>query len=203
MVAFVLPCRGGQFVVLASGFRLHADRVEWRQDKVFLHQGDSALEFPASLVTSVEEEEYVPPPEPQSEPVLQAPMDAGQLLREAALRHGLPPEFVLSVAAVESGLRQQARSPKGAVGLMQLMPSTARELKADPTDPVQNADAGARYLRWLLIKYLDDPYQVRKALAAYNAGPAAVDRFGGVPPYQETQRFVQRVLDQHRRLSHR
>jgi soluble lytic murein transglycosylase-like protein len=81
---------------------------------------------------------------------------------------------------------------------MQLMPGTAKELQADPQDPEQNVDAGARYLRWLLLKYLNDPYQVRKALAAYNAGPGAVERYGGIPPYRETLRFIERVLSQRR-----
>jgi len=81
-----------------------------------------------------------------------------------------------SVAKAESGFRADAVSPKGAVGIMQLMPATARKLGADPTDPRQNVEAGTRYLSELLLKYKDDPYQVRKALAAYNAGPGAVER---------------------------
>ena len=79
---------------------------------------------------------------------------------------------------------------------MQLMPGTARLLGADPADPRQNVDAGARYLTELLRKYVNDPYQVRKAVAAYNAGPAAVDRFDGVPPYPETTAYVERVIRQ-------
>jgi soluble lytic murein transglycosylase-like protein len=76
---------------------------------------------------------------------------------------------------------------------MQLMPATADLLGADPSDPAQNADAGARYLRELLLKY---GYSAPLALAAYNAGPAAVDRHGGIPPYLETRQYVQRVLKQ-------
>jgi len=82
-----------------------------------------------------------------------------------------------------------------------LMPGTARELEADPADAAENVDAGARYLRELLLKYLDDPNQLRKALAAYNAGPGAVDRFNGVPPYRETLQYVQKVLDRRRELT--
>jgi len=100
------------------------------------------------------------------------------------------------VVKAESGYRQDAVSPKGAVGLMQLMPGTARLLGADPTDPRQNVDAGARYLTELLRKYFNDPYQVRKAVAAYNAGPAAVDRYNGIPPYPETIAYVERVIRQ-------
>jgi soluble lytic murein transglycosylase-like protein len=76
------------------------------------------------------------------------------------------------------------------------MPATARELGADPSDPQQNVDAGTRYLATLLLKYQNDPYQVRKALAAYNAGPGAVDRYQGVPPYRETVQYVERVIQQ-------
>ncbi len=88
-------------------------------------------------------------------------------------------------------------SPKGAIGLMQLMPKTAAELDADPRDPTQNAEAGARYLRDLLQKYENDPHQVSKAVAAYNAGPAAVDKYHGIPPYPETIQYVNRVLKQY------
>jgi soluble lytic murein transglycosylase-like protein len=123
------------------------------------------------------------------------------LVTRAAVRNGLPPELLHSIAQVESGYRQDAVSPKGAIGIMQLMPQTARDLQADASDAEQNVNAGARYLRQLLLKYMDDPYQVRKALAAYNAGPAAVDRYGGVPPYGETQRYVRRVLEVRRQLS--
>jgi soluble lytic murein transglycosylase-like protein len=92
-----------------------------------------------------------------------------------------------------------AVSAKGAIGLMQLMPGTAHLLGANPNDPRQNVDAGARYLTQLLRKYVDDPHQVRKAVAAYNAGPAAVDRYNGVPPYRETIDYVERVIGQWQR----
>jgi len=110
------------------------------------------------------------------------------------VNNGLRPEFVRSVAAVESAYRTAAISPKGAIGLMQLMPATAAELGANPHDPSQNADAGARYLRQLLLKYKDTPDPVRLALAAYNAGPGAVDKYRNIPPYRETQQYVERVL---------
>jgi soluble lytic murein transglycosylase-like protein len=90
----------------------------------------------------------------------------------------------------ESGFAPGAVSPKGAIGLMQLMPGTARELGADPRDPAQNVDAGARYLRDLLLRY---DYRLWHALAAYNAGPGAVDAHHGVPPYRETIDYINRV----------
>ncbi|MFS8640308.1 MAG: lytic transglycosylase domain-containing protein [Symbiobacteriaceae bacterium] len=113
------------------------------------------------------------------------------LFEEAARRYGLDPRLLWAVARAESGLNPAAVSPAGAVGLMQLMPSTARALGvSDPFDPVQNVDAGARYLRQQLERFGD----IRLALAAYNAGPGAVQRYGGIPPYRETRQYVERVL---------
>jgi soluble lytic murein transglycosylase-like protein len=106
----------------------------------------------------------------------------------------LPADFVRSVVAAESGFRVNAVSDKGAIGLMQLMPATARDYGADPHDPQQNVEAGTQYLRDLLWKYRNDDHQVSRALAAYNAGPGAVDRYHGIPPYRETLAYVERVL---------
>jgi len=113
------------------------------------------------------------------------------MVREAAAREGLPAAFVESVAKTESSFNPTAVSPKGAIGVMQLMPSTAKALGAEPADTAQNIDAGTRLLRELLLKYNGD---VAKALAAYNAGEAAVDRYQGVPPYPETQHYVNTVI---------
>jgi soluble lytic murein transglycosylase-like protein len=116
------------------------------------------------------------------------------LAQSAAHKYALPAEFVTGVMKAESGLNPAALSPKGAIGLMQLMPDTARDLGADPSRPAENADAGTRYLRDLLAKYENDPNQVVLALAAYNAGPAAVEKYHGVPPYRETHDYILRVL---------
>jgi Transglycosylase SLT domain len=189
----------GEVVVFRSGFRLHADRVEVVDEKLLLHTGAGELEFPLDEITGVEKEEYDPPPDPPPavKQAAQQPPDVKTLVTHAAENNGLPAAFVHSVAAVESGYRPGAVSPKGAIGVMQLMPQTAQSLSADPHDPAQNVEAGARYLRELLLKYKDDPNPVRRALAAYNAGPGAVDKYDGVPPYHETQEYVEKVLRQY------
>jgi soluble lytic murein transglycosylase-like protein len=125
-----------------------------------------------------------------------APVAAGTDIRAIAIatarRHGLDPNLVLAVVSVESGFQADAVSHKGAQGLMQLMPATARDLGvADALDPAQNLDGGTRYLRMLVAQYGGD---LGKALAAYNAGPGAVKRHGGVPPYRETHHYIDRVL---------
>jgi soluble lytic murein transglycosylase-like protein len=191
-VAAALPVFGGEYAVLSNGFRIHAERHEIAGSSVLLYLKDGVTEMPAASVASFEPEEYAPPPAlpPKVDPPL--PMrDARTLVRDAARRTGLPPALVESVARVESNLRPEAVSPKGAIGVMQLMPATAREFAADPRDTAQNIDAGARLLRDLLIKYDGD---VVKALSAYNAGSGAVDRYRGMPPYAETRDYVDKVI---------
>jgi soluble lytic murein transglycosylase-like protein len=117
-----------------------------------------------------------------------------ELAAAAAEKYSLPASFVASVMRAESGFQPSAVSPKGAIGLMQLMPETARQLGVDPADPKQNAEGGAQYLHDLLAKYEKDPDQVVLALAAYNAGPGAVEKYHGVPPYRETREYILRVL---------
>jgi soluble lytic murein transglycosylase-like protein len=109
----------------------------------------------------------------------------------AAQRHGVDPSLLRALIRQESNFDPTARSSAGAIGLCQLMPATAAGLGiANPSDPVQNIEGGAKYLRQQLDRFGGD---VTKALAAYNAGPGAVQRYGGVPPYAETQAYVQRV----------
>jgi hypothetical protein len=119
--------------------------------------------------------------------------DIDAAIDEAAARHNVDPSLVRSVVKVESNFNPNAVSRKGAMGLMQLMPSTARSLRvANPFDPAQNVDAGVRHLRKLLDSYGGD---VRLSLAAYNAGSGAVARSAGVPHFRETQNYVRRITD--------
>jgi hypothetical protein len=112
------------------------------------------------------------------------------MARSAARRHGIPEDLFLRLVRTESAFRPTAVSSKGAIGLAQLMPHTARLLGVNPHDPGQNLEGGARYLRQQYQKFGD----WRLALAAYNAGPGAVERYRGVPPYAETQGYVKAIL---------
>ncbi len=123
---------------------------------------------------------------------LGTPTQYDDMIRQAAAEAGVSPALVKAVARAESGFDPHSGSAAGAQGLMQLMPATARGLGvSDPYDPLQSLRGGARYLRQMLDRFNGD---VTKALAAYNAGPNAVARYGGIPPYAETQAYVPRVL---------
>ena len=122
---------------------------------------------------------------------IKLPSDWKEIIKVASTKHNLDPALIAAVIQVESGFSGEALSPKGAKGLMQLMPDTGLELGAtDLFDPMTNVDAGSRYLR----QQLDRFGSVELALAAYNAGPGAVIKYGGIPPYKETQEFVKKVL---------
>lgn len=129
--------------------------------------------------------------EPLASKTPQSPSSVTTALERGARLAALEPAFVSAVAWAESRYRPAARSPKGALGLMQLMPETAAALRVNASDPNENAAGGARHLAALLARYGGD---VRLTLAAYNAGPGAVDRYGGVPPYPETQAYVKTVV---------
>ena len=125
------------------------------------------------------------------------PASIAALIGESAAAFAVDPALVRAVAENESGLDPRAISPAGARGIMQLMPATAQSLGvADADDPAANLRAGVRYLRGLLDRF----GTIELAVAAYNAGPGAVARFGGVPPYRETQEYVRRVVRRYREL---
>jgi len=201
-VVVALSAQAGELVVLSNGFRIHADSHTADGPVIRLQTSQGVIEIQASTVAAFEQEEYTAPAATPAVPTapqlnLRPGPTPQELITQAAVHAGLPPAIVHSIARAESGYREDAVSPKGAIGLMQLMPKTASELNADPRDPTQNAEAGARYLRDLLQKYENDPHQVSKAIAAYNAGPAAVDKYHGIPPYPETIQYVNRVLKQY------
>jgi len=207
LCALALPVWAGENIVLRTGFTLAADRHEVDGGTIRIYSGDGITEVAVNLVVRVEMVEtptveatvapvapVVSIPEPQSALPALPELTPAQLAEAAALKYSLPAAFVSSVMRAESGFNPSALSPKGAIGLMQLMPGTARDLGVDPHQPAQNAEAGARYLRDLLAKYEDRPDQVQLALAAYNAGTAAVDKYHGVPPYRETREYIIRVM---------
>ncbi len=175
-----------EIAVLSNGLTLKLDRHRVEEGQVLLVlRGGGELGVPASLVRGFVPDEVLDE--------LDVPgADLRALAVAAAHKHGLDPGLVLAIVSVESGFRPQAVSPKGARGLMQLMPKTAAELGVgDALDPQQNLDGGVRHLGSLLTLYDGD---VRRALAAYNAGQGAVSRHNGMPPYAETQAYVEKVL---------
>lgn len=125
--------------------------------------------------------------------------DFNEIIRNQATQNGIDANFIKAVIKTESGFNPNARSTAGAMGLMQLMPQTAQSLGVlDPYNPEQNVEGGAKYLKKLLSKYDGDK---EMALAAYNAGPGTVDKYGGIPPYKETQNYVKKVLEHEAKLN--
>ena len=182
-------------VYLKNGFTLEADSCQRQGEITILNTGSGTLELSTNEISKIERlAESVP-----SEPLPMAaalPVAPEKLLVSAAVAQGVDAAFVRSVAKIESGLRQDAVSRKGARGLMQLMPGTAMRLRVNAEQADDNALGGAKYLRELLLQYHGDSVL---ALAAYNAGPGAVAKFGGIPPYRETQRYIVRVLKEYQR----
>jgi soluble lytic murein transglycosylase-like protein len=184
----------GEIALLANGQTLKLDghRVEDGLVVLVLKGGGEMSVPPATVQGFV-------PDEVLDEVAVPPGGDLRQAAAVAARRHGLDPELVMAVVSVESGFRPEALSPKGAQGLMQLMPRTAESLGVvDAFDPEQNLDGGVRHLGQLLAQYNGD---VERALAAYNAGEGAVHRHHGIPPYRETRAYVKKVLERYRAQS--
>jgi soluble lytic murein transglycosylase-like protein len=180
-----------EIALLSSGLTLKLDGHRVEDGLVVLAlKGGGEMGVPPAAVRGFVPDEVL------DEVAAPAGGDLRDLAAAVARRHGLDPDLVMAVVSVESGFRPQAVSPKGAQGLMQLMPKTASSLGvADAFDPAQNLDGGTRHLGQLLTLYGGD---LTRALAAYNAGEGAVHRHGGVPPYRETRAYVKRVLERYR-----
>jgi soluble lytic murein transglycosylase-like protein len=196
-----LPASAVEIAVLKTGARIRAQKVEQVESRYVLYADGGRIEIDTAMVVEFEHIDDPPAPAPAVvTPAVEAPKREAsprELVTEAALRHGLAPAIVHALAQTESAYQANAVSPKGAIGVMQLMPGTAQALNADPRNVEQNIDAGTRLLRDLLEKYANDPNPVRRALAAYNAGEGAVQKYKGVPPYRETQAYVEKVLERY------
>lgn len=195
LAGLALPARAAEHITLRNGFDLICDHREPAGERVRLYltpTGPSFVEVdPASIVAS--ENIVLPaPPPPEAATLAPPPADIPALLARAGSAHDLDVELLASVIRAESGGNTRAVSRAGARGLMQLMPSTAAQLGvADSFRPDQNIDGGTAYLNALLVRYHDN---LALALAAYNAGPSAVDRYRGIPPYRETRSYVARII---------
>ena len=178
-----------EVAVLRTGFRLRADHHEIRGDstRLFLSSG-GWVELKASEIDRYEPEDPIPA---AARPAAFKPLETDPVLASAA-RHGLDPDIIRSMIRAESAGNARAVSSKGAQGLMQLMPGTARLMGVgDVFDPVQNVEGGTSYFRHLLARFDND---LALALAAYNAGPEKVVLHRGIPPYMETRAYVSRVI---------
>jgi hypothetical protein len=212
LVAILLAtaCFASELAVLRNGFTIRHERRTIVGDMTRLYTGGDAASYVDIPTADIDHFEVDATPAPKSElpapPVavsapLPAPAPAAksldQIVGEASDSHNIDPDFINSVIRAESGFNVRAVSPKGAQGLMQLMPGTASNLGVrNAFDPRANVDGGTRYLRSLLEKY---NYDVAKALAAYNAGPKRVDQYHGIPPYYETQAYVARIIRDYNR----
>ncbi|MGB8543423.1 MAG: lytic transglycosylase domain-containing protein [Candidatus Acidiferrales bacterium] len=186
-IAAAAPVARADYAVLRSGLRLHITGYERNGDRVRLSIAGGSVDVQADDLVSVEpEDQFTAQP---AAPPADGPY--GNLIRAAALKHGLDEKLIIGVIAVESNFNPRAVSRKQAQGLMQLIPRTAaRYSVANIFDPAQNIDAGTHYLKDLLEKYRGN---LSLALAAYNAGPEMVERYGGIPPFPETQKYVKQV----------
>jgi Transglycosylase SLT domain len=184
-----LFANGADLAVLRNGFSIRHERREVVGSATRLYLGadrDGYVDVPTSDIERFEEDLSVPTAaEHRSQPM-------NEVINAVSSRHHLDPDLINSVIHAESGFNPRAVSPKGAQGLMQLMPQTASRLGvANSFDPSDNLEGGTRYLRELLERY---NFDLIKALAAYNAGPQRVEQYHGVPPYYETQAYVARII---------
>jgi soluble lytic murein transglycosylase-like protein len=196
-----------EIVFLTSGRTLSVKSHKVEGESIILTlRGGGEVTCDRSLIAKIDADEvpYIDPDAPKRADV-PAALDSNarptldgtpfaELIAAAAEAHGVDPLLVKALIQVESGYRPQARSPRGAVGLMQIMPATAREYKVrNPFDPKANIEAGVKHLKTLMDRFGGDRTEL--ALAAYNAGAGAVEKFNGIPPYRETRNYVTRILE--------
>jgi hypothetical protein len=177
--------------VLTNGFSIRHERREVVGSATRLYlgaDGDGFVDVPTSEIDRFEKDLSAP----SAGKTPHSAQEMNEVITAVSSRHHLDPDLINSVIHAESGFNPRAVSPKGAQGLMQLMPRTASQLGvADAFDPGANVEGGTRYLRELLERY---NFDLVKALAAYNAGPQRVEQYHGVPPYYETQAYVARIV---------
>jgi soluble lytic murein transglycosylase-like protein len=193
-------CSASEYAVMRNGFALKHERREVVGEitRLYLTNEDSSsfVDVPSSNIERFEKDEAVIAPEVPEKPMPPV-LTIGESISQAGEKHHIDPDFITSVVRAESGFRPRAVSPKGARGLMQLMPRTAAGLGVkDSFDGNENVEAGTRYLRQLLEQF---DYDAVKALAAYNAGPDRVAQYHGVPPYSETRSYVARIVRDYNR----
>jgi hypothetical protein len=216
LLLLALPALGAEVAILRNGFSIRHERRETVGSATRLYLGgdkgyidiatDQIERFekdlspavaPAALAASAPTVAAVVVPASMAKPQNLKPQDLNQVINTISDRHHIDPDFISSVIHAESGFNPRAVSPKGAQGLMQLMPGTASKLGvSNAFDPRANVEGGTRYLTELLQRY---NFDVIKALAAYNAGPLRVQQYGGVPPYQETRAYVARIVRDYNR----
>jgi soluble lytic murein transglycosylase-like protein len=212
--AILVPfAQAAERVTLRNGFEIRCDhhaQVEGRV-RLYLAAGEDNYIAVQPEEIAIFEAAPDPPPPPAPKPVETvrtatrktaadgklSPVDLGEMLNKAGHEHNLDVDLLASLVKAESNGNARAVSPAGAQGLMQLMPGTAKDLGVqDSFKPDQNVRGGSAYLDWLLTRYHDN---LALALAAYNAGPEAVDKYHGIPPYRETRAYVARVIHEFNR----
>ena len=202
----VIPCfaYASEIAILRNGFSIPHDHhaVIGAATRLYTSADGSYIDVPTNQIDHFELDTKpavaVPAKKTAITPIV--PLTSTNLngmVNEAGGRHNIDPDLLMSVIRAESDFKVRAVSPKGAQGLMQLMPQTANQLGvANAFDPGSNVEGGTKYLRELLEKY---NYDLAKALAAYNAGPMRVQQYGGVPPYYETRAYVARIIRDYNR----
>jgi soluble lytic murein transglycosylase-like protein len=209
LAAIVASAQAAERVTLRNGFAMNCDHHTQAADRIRLYLSageDNYIEFASQDISGIETLPDPPPasseqtptdlPAQHSDPRLN-PADLAELLANAGQQHNLDVDLLASLVKAESGGNARAVSRTGARGLMQLMPGTAASLGVqDSFKPDQNVRGGSAYLDALLTHYHDN---LALALAAYNAGPAAVDKYHGIPPYHETRAYVARVIHEFNR----